>query len=294
MSSSKLKLAATVAGIAMALLGTTAQASHFRGAAMVSSVSATGLLTMNATSFWRPSGASVITEGGGVSTSQGFMSQVGLSVNDTSDTRFTKVSQTFTLQLTTAGLTTLSTSSCCRVGGIANASEASWTMNSAIFWNGTTANTPILFNFSNVQPEVLRGVAYSGNLGAVSGSGLTLTYDQVLNQNINSQPLGFSVNSTTGALTIDAASTLAGYSDNPSGNIGADRAFSGNIKASDGSFVEFDWLFDGVNSLSKCRLLTVRRPTSEPSPSTWVQGEVATKFPSQACCLCWALAHWVW
>ena len=250
MSSSKLKLAATVAGIAMALLGTTAQASHFRGAAMVSSVSATGLLTMNATSFWRPSGASVITEGGGVSTSQGFMSQVGLSVNDTSDTRFTKVSQTFTLQLTTAGLTTLSTSSCCRVGGIANASEASWAMNSAIFWNGTTANTPILFNFSNVQPEVLRGVAYSGNLGAVSGSGLTLTYDQVLNQNINSQPLGFSVNSTTGALTIDAASTLAGYSDNPSGNIGADRAFSGNIKASDGSFVEFDWLFDGVNSLS--------------------------------------------
>jgi hypothetical protein len=36
--------------------------------------------------------------------------------------------------------------------------------------------------------------------------------------------------------------------DNPTANIGADYAFSGNILAPDGSFVEFDWLFDAVQT----------------------------------------------
>ena len=40
----------------------------------------------------------------------------------------------------------------------------------------------------------------------------------------------------------------AGYLDNPSANVGADYAFSGNILASDGSAVEFDWLFDAADS----------------------------------------------
>lgn len=244
MSSSKFKLAATAGGVAIALLGAAAQASHFRGGALVSSVSASGLLTVSSTTFWRPT----FVEQLGVNSAGAFVSVS--HVLDTSDTRFTKVTGTHTFQLQNAGLVSLNMSDCCRVGGVANVSGSSWTMNSAIFWNGTSANTPILFNFSNVQPEVLRGTAYSGNLGAISASGLTLTYDQVLNGGIASQPLGFLINTATGALTIDAASTLTGYSDNAGTNIGADRAFSGNIKASDGSFVEFEWLFDGVNALS--------------------------------------------
>lgn len=64
---------------------------------------------------------------------------------------------------------------------------------------------------------------------------------------IPSQPPGFTINPATGALSISAANT-ATYADNSSGNPGADYAFSGNIKASDGSFVEFDWLFDAVNT----------------------------------------------
>jgi hypothetical protein len=119
-------------------------------------------------------------------------------------------------------------------------------MNSTIVWNGTTGNTPILFNFSAVQPEVVRGSDYSGNLGAVAGPGLTLSYDQVLND-IPSQPSGFTIDPVTGQLFIPAADT-AGYLDNSQGNIGADYAFSGHINASDGSSVEFDWLFDAVNT----------------------------------------------
>ena len=245
MSSSKFKLAATVAGVAMAVLGTTAQASHFRGGAMVASVSASGLLTVISTTFWRPSAVNDI----GISAPVGAISQTW--VQDTSDTRFTKNTGTHTFQLTSSGLVNLSMSSCCRVSGSSNSSSNSWQLDSAILWNGQTANTPILFNFSNVQPEVLRGTAYAGNLGAISGSGLTLSYDQVLNGGIFSQPGGFTVNTATGALAITAAATNgASYVDNNGGNVGADAFFSGNIKASDGSFLEFEWVFDGVGVLS--------------------------------------------
>lgn len=246
MSNPNYKLTALAAGIAMALAGTAAEASHFRGGAMIPTVSASGLLTVNATSFWRTTGVGDIDEGGQIQSSAGSLTQVGGQVNDTSDTRFTKVTSTHTQQLTGAGLYTISASSCCRVSGPINSFSNSWTMNSAIFWNGSSANAPILFNFSNVQPEVVRGVAYNDNLDALAGAGLTLTYDQVLNPGISSQPPGFTINTATGAMNIPAASTtLANYPDNPS-NPGADAAFSGNIKASDGSFVEFEWLFDAV------------------------------------------------
>jgi len=226
-----------------ALTTTVAEASHFRGAAMVPTVNASGLLTVTTTSFWRPTAVSSVSPfvAGG-----SFMTQQS-SATDTSDVRFTRVTQVHTIQLQGPGLFQIQSSSCCRVGGIINAAESDWTMNSAISWNGSTANAPILFNFSAIQPEVVRGANYSDNLGATSGSGQTLTYNQNLNQNINSQPPGFTINPTTGQLTIPAAST-ATYLDNPTGNVGADYAFSGNIIASDGSSVEFDWLFDAVNT----------------------------------------------
>ena len=227
-----------------------AEASHFRGAAMIPTVSASGLLTVTSTSFWRKTATTTITEGGPMTVSGAPNAVQQSIVIDQSDARFGKITQVHTTQLSGAGTFAIQTSSCCRVSGIANASESTWTMNSTIVWDGSTANTPINFNFSAVQPEVLRGTAYVGNLGAVAGNGGTLTYDQALNQNINSQPVGFTVDASTGALAISAADTAANYSDNPTANIGADVAFSGNIFNSDGSKVEFDWLFDGVDTSS--------------------------------------------
>jgi hypothetical protein len=234
---------ALLAGTAMTTMF--AEASHFRGAAMVPTVSSTGLLTVTITSFWRNTaadGIDFINVSGGAA----FVSS-SVQVDDTTDSRFTKSTNIHTYQLQGAGLHTIQGSSCCRVGSIINAFESSWTMNSAINWDGNSANAPILFNFSAIQPEVLRGANYSDNLGAVSGSGHTLTYNQNLNDNIHTQPPGFVVDPNTGQLTIPAAST-ATYLDNPSANIGADYAFSGNILSSDGSSVEFDWLFDAVNA----------------------------------------------
>jgi hypothetical protein len=239
---------ALLAGTAMTTMF--AEASHFRGAAMVPTVSASGLLTITSTSFWNPTFvssvfANVTTPGAA------FISQ-STTNTDTTDSRFTVVTNVTTYQLSGAGLYQIQNSNCCRVTGIQNIagnSSISWTMNSAINWDGNSANAPILFNFNAIQPEVLRNANYSDNLGAVSGSGHTLTYNQNLNQNINSQPPGFVIDPNTGQLTIPAADT-ATYLDNPSGNIGADYAFSGNILSSDGSSVEFDWLFDAVDATS--------------------------------------------
>lgn len=246
MSSSHFKLAAMAAGVALALAGTAAQASHFRGAAMIPSVDANGLVTVTTTSFWRNGAAS------GVSASvagAAFVSSVA-QVDSTADSRFTKSINVVSYQLPGAGTFAISGSSCCRVEGIQNwapsSSSVSWTMSSTIVWNGSSANTPILFNFSAVQPEVVRGVAYNGNLGAAAGAGITLSYDQILN-GIPSQPPGFTINAATGALNIPAVNTAA-YLDNSAGNPGADYAFSGDIIASDGSKVQFDWLFDAVNT----------------------------------------------
>lgn len=248
MSNLKFKLGPVVTGIALAFVATASHASHFRGAAMIPTVDATGLLTVTTTSFWRNGSASGVTANVSGATTVSSVAQV----NDTSDSRFTKSINVRNFQLPGAGTFAITGSSCCRVQGIQNwapsSSSVSWLMNSSIVWDGRSANTPILFNFSAVQPEVVRGVAYSGNLSAVAGTGLTLSYDQILN-GIPSQPPGFAVNPTTGALSISAANTL-GYLDNSSGNPGADYAFSGNIRASDGSHVEFDWLFDAVNTAS--------------------------------------------
>ncbi len=226
------------------------EASHFRGAAMVPEINSSGLLTVTVTTFWRKGATSVpfVTLSGAAT---GGMSTASNTV-DTSDPRYDRRTTVFTRQLTSAntGTIDMTYSSCCRVdeGGVANWTESSWTMNSRIVYNGS-ATKPIDFSFGAIQPEVNRNGSYSDNLGAVSPDGLTLTYNQNLNDNINSQAPGFSINTTTGELTIAAGSPgAADYADHhQSQNAGADAAFSGNIIASNGSFVEFDWMFDGVD-----------------------------------------------
>jgi len=247
------RLAFAAALLAGTALGGVAEASHFRGAAMVPSISASGLLTVTATTFWRPSAVADIDENGAIQIAGlGAMTQVGAQVNDTSDSRFTRVTSVHTRQLSVAGTYDISATSCCRVSGIRNGiggTSVTWIMNSRIVWDGTGAHTPILFNFANVQPEVVRGQAYSDNLDATSPEGLALSYVLTINDpappSFSAVP-GLTLDST-GQLQINAAST-AGLLDNNGGNVGADYMFSGDISASDGSMVEFDWLFDAVNT----------------------------------------------
>lgn len=229
---------ALMLGVSAALGTTAVEASHFRGGSIVPTIDASGLMTTTVTTYWRKTFVGTSIKGG--------LGSIISNTVDQSDARFAIKTEIYTRQLSGAGTYALSADSCCRVSGIANVGATSWRLDSTIVWDGSNAAAPILFDFSAVNPEVVRGAAYNDSLGATSGSGLTLSYNQALN-GINSQPVGFVVNTTTGALSIDAASTASSYSDNLS-NVGADVAFSGQILASDGSMVEFDWLFDGVNT----------------------------------------------
>ncbi len=226
-----------------------ASASHFRGGAMVAQVSSSGMLTVTTTTFWRKTFVgvgedrpTVLGVGGGL------MTQVGLSITDQTDSRFAILTSVWQRQLS-PGMQTVDirSTSCCRVrpGTGGNWTENTWDLNTRIVWDGQNAANPIAFNFAGIQPEVNRNTFYTDNLNATSPDGLSLTYNNNLNLNIFAQPTAtFSIDST-GQLFISAAETPS-VLDNQF-NVGADRAFSGNVIASNGSFVEFDWMFDGVD-----------------------------------------------
>ena len=241
-------------GVAAACCSGIADASHFRGAAMVPSVDSSGLLTVTSISFWRNqtthtgsdpfdafpiagiddggdpsvSGVGTMTAVGSDSGATGFAartiennsvaaftfgspataSATGWHRADAGlDSRYSKVTQTHTIQLTGAGTYDISAGSCCRVAGMANTGSTAWNMESSIFWDGATANTPIVFDFSNIQQEVVRGQDYNGNVGAVAGGGVTLSYDNALNTNIVSQPPGYVLDPVTGDMFIPSANT---------------------------------------------------------------------------------------
>lgn len=223
----------------LALMATFANASHFRGGAANASVDENGLLTLSQTSFWRK---------GTANTSYSYSSTAG-TINttgtiNTSDARFDVATTTGTIQLPGAGLYTYSYATCCRVSGGKNFSGGYFDIEGAIYWDGQTANAPILFDFASISNEVVKGSEYSQNLNAV---GVGLTYDQVLNTDINSQPPGFTVDPNTGQMHVSAANTNTWSENN---TLGADYGFSGNIKATDGSFTQYDWVFDLVTAAS--------------------------------------------
>ena len=245
--------AITAFAATLALAGV-AEASHNRGSALIPSIDSAGNLTIDATSFWRPSfvsdvgSVSITGPGGGSATS---VSLINTSGPDTSDTRFTRSNETGSIDISNMGigLYTISWSGCCRVSGIPNADQSTMSTTSTIFWDGSSATKPITFDIQNLQPNIVRGTAYSDNLGATSDNGDALSYDDsVLTVSLTSQAPGYSIDASGQVNVTAAANSL--YADN-AGNPGADMAFSGQINAQDASgaasgSVQFDWLFDAV------------------------------------------------
>lgn len=236
------------AAVASALTAGSASASHFRGAALVPSVDANGVVTVDAKSFWRTGFVGAV---GSISVSGGISAtRTVINPTDFSDSRRAEVTEQFQFRLPSAGLYTMSFSSCCWVNGVANANGGSFGTTSTIYWDGSSANTPIQFDLENIQQQVIGGSAYSDNLDAV---GVGLTYDDThLSTGVTSQARGFDIDAT-GQVTMSAASTAL-YTDNTSGNEGADEAFSGKINAGDNSSVEFVWVFDTVDSTQATNL----------------------------------------
>lgn len=228
------------AAVASAFVASTAQASHFRGAAVVPSVDANGMLTIDAKSFWRKGTAATGTGG---SINVGGVGNAGRNsvVVDTSDVRRDSNTSQYQIQLPGEGLYTISWGSGSWVFGVPNAG-GSYGSTSTIYWDGQNATTPIQFDLENIQQQVIRGQAYSDNLDVI-GDGIT--YDDTFTAiGMSSQAVGYSIDAT-GQINLSAATT-AGYADN--GTLGADQAFAGRINDSDGSSVEFVWVFDAVDS----------------------------------------------
>lgn len=222
------------AAILAATVGGTAQASHFRGGAIIPEISASGLLTTTTTTFWRKGAVDNATPSG--------MTATVSNTVDSSDSRWDRRVFVQTRQLTGAQTVNLNYSSCCIVYGVPNAGGG-FDLDSRIVWDGQTATRPVLFDFAAVNPEVVRGSAYSDNMGAISGDGLTLNYALGLTTGVTSQAVGLTLDQT-GQLAIGAGDTPA-YIDRT--NPGADMAFAGTISAGQ-NFVDFEWMLDGVGT----------------------------------------------
>jgi hypothetical protein len=158
--------------------------------------------------------------------------------------------ETYDVQLRSTGVNDFTWDSCCHVAGAANTSSSlPEDLTSKINWDGSNANAPIFFDFSAVNPEVVRGQAYNDDLAAVAGNGGTLTYDNALTTGIIAASTPTYVVDAGGVLRITAAETATMTHENTNSlNPGADYEFSGNIYNSDGSRVEFEWMWDAVNT----------------------------------------------
>src|SRR5690606_11768987 len=121
----------------------------------------------------------------------------GTTTQDLTDSRYTEVMQTSTLQLTGGpGLYTIEWTNCCWISTVPNGANASYGSRSTIYWAGQTASAPISFDLENIQIEVERGAAYQDNLDVIGGPGLTITYG----------------NTTSGLTSVGAANQATGYS----------------------------------------------------------------------------------
>ena len=242
-----IKIACLTSGV---IFATAADASHFRGGALVPSVDANGLVSFTTTTFWRTTAVSGTTTEGGLSLNGSGVAKSNVTrVIDTSDSRFTRVVETYQVQLSSAGTNTFIWNSCCHVDGAANTNAGqAEALTSKITWDGSTANTPTFFNFSAINPEVIRGNVYNDSLGAVAGNGGTLTYDNALSEGIFPASTPAYTVTAAGELHITSAVTATMTHDNPiASNPGADYEFSGNIYNSDGSSIEFEWMWDAVD-----------------------------------------------
>jgi hypothetical protein len=242
-----LSLLALVAGALLLALPASAQ---FRGGAMIPSVNGQGQLSVTAITYWSPGNEGSIGGSNGVVFLLFGSGQVGsaepFSRTETPDPRGTRVVEQLSFGLEPLGLYTVMAVGCCWANGawnIGSSGDEFWELSSSIVWDGETAYTPIDFDPSNVNPEVVRGQDYNGSLGAKPALGLALNHSRTLAIGITDVSF-LGVNAANGSLFISAADTV-GFPDNAQSS-GADTAYSGEILAIDKSAVEFSGFFDAV------------------------------------------------
>lgn len=219
----------------------------FRGGHMVPLIRGQEL-TVTVVSFWRKTKA--ITPVLFASINGGpdqFLTPLLTQADDVTDKRFDVRVTTHTLGLRpgTAQTIDIRWNGFNRISHVPNTTPGSFTLRSRIQWQGqpSTPANPISFDLRKVPLNVGRGRPYEARLGASSPDKLQLTYDLELGENITQRAPGLVINPETGLMAIDGPGTNE-YRDNLI-NPGGDFALSGTIRASNGSFVAFEGMFDG-------------------------------------------------
>lgn len=252
-------------GLALVFSATPILASHFRGGNVNAQVSEDGIVTLTYQMLWRKGTAFFPFDG--VSSLRLYnpadVSRNSplrfISVNignttvfrDVSDPAFDFRVQVVRLDLQALGLAqgryVARWENCCRIRGIQNAPESSFSLEALIIFNGSANGSPVLN--SRILTVVGKGLPYSQNLNAFDPEARPLTYQWLIGSGRPTFGPTFNVPGitldATGQIDISAFDTARLVDFNPF-NPAGDYVFKVRVTDADGAFSERDVLLDVV------------------------------------------------
>ncbi len=257
--------ARTLAVVVFALSALPAAASHFRGGNVNVQVTAQGIATFTYETLWRKGSAFFPFDGVGriqffaatdvsrVSPLRTVTPSIGNTTvfRDVSDPAFDFRRQVVVVDLPALGLAqgryVARWENCCRIGGIANAPESSFSLEAVVLHDGTANGSPVLN--SRILTVVGKGLPYRQNLNAFDPDDKPLSYAFLVgssrpNLGPSSQVPGITLDAA-GQIEISAQSTATLRDVNPF-NPAGDYVFKVRVIDADGVFSERDVLLDVV------------------------------------------------
>lgn len=260
----------TLVFLALFLCGLPALASHFRGGNVSVQVTEAGVATFTYETIWRKGSAFFPFDGVAQirfynptdtarnSPLRTVSPNIGNTTvfRDVSDQAFDFRRQVVTVDLAALGLARgryiARWENCCRIAGIRNAPEDSFSLETLVIYDGTRNSSPFLN--SRILTVVGKGLPYSQNLNAFDPDGKPLTHQFLLGASRptygpTSHIPGITLDSA-GLVALSAQSTATLFDINPF-NPAGDYVFKVRVTDADGSFAERDVLLDVVATANR-------------------------------------------
>ena len=249
------------------LIAAPAVASHFRGGNVNVQVDESGVATFTYETLWRKGRAFFPFDGvrnirlyDESDTSRSFaLRSVFVDIGqttvfrDVSDPAFDFRRQVVVLDLAGLGLPQgrylARWESCCRIAGLQNAPESSFSLEALVIFDGTANGSPLLN--SRILTVVGKGLPYDQNLNAFDPDGKPLAYDFLVGAFRPTFGPSFNIPGITldgeGQVFISPFDTANLVSVNPR-NPAGDYVFKVRVRDADGAFSERDVLLDVVET----------------------------------------------
>ncbi|MCP4247476.1 MAG: hypothetical protein GY778_10550, partial [bacterium] len=244
-----------------------ATASHFRGGNVNVQVSETGVATFTYESLWRKGRAEFPFAGisnvrfydpadtNRSSTLRSLSFSIGNTTvfRDVSDPAFDFRRQVMVVDLPAVGLAqgryVVRWESCCRIAGLQNAPESSFSLEALVIFDGTANGSPVLN--SQILTVVGKGLLYGQNVNAFDPGGAPLAYDFLVGSGRPTYGPSFNIPGITldaaGQVEIGPEDTATLVSVNPR-NPAGDYVFKVRVTDAAGAFSERDVLLDVVET----------------------------------------------